>query len=79
MKDFKNIAVAIDSAELSPKEIVLLIELLGNKIDINTISGMARSEKKTPKGIRYSKRYLKINIGDALLCAKGAKDISLPF
>lgn len=79
MENFKNIVKQIDSSVLSKNEIVLLIELLGNKIDINTISGMARSEKKTPSGIRNSNKYRKIYFGDGLLCVSGVKNDNLPF
>ena len=57
----------------------LYIEFLCTKIDINTISGMARKENKAPRGIKISNRYRKINIGDALLCIKGLKDNKIPF
>ena len=79
MDNFKNIAIAIDQDKLTKKEIILLIELLSNKIDINTISGMARSKNKTPRGIRTSNKYKKIKIGDALLCVDGLNDNNLPF
>jgi len=79
MDNFKNIAIAIDQDKLTKNEIVLLIEILSNKIDINTISGMARSQKKTPRGVRTSNKYRKIKIGDALLCVDGLKDNNLPF
>lgn len=79
MKEFKNIVITIDKNDLSKNEVVCLIELLANKININTISGMARSEKKTPSGIRTSKRYRKLRIGDALLCVEGLTDTNLPI
>ena len=74
----KDIVISIDSTELSAKEIVLLIELLSNKIDINTISEMARQENKTPRGIRISNKHRKLNIGKQLLCVKGVTDNNLP-
>ena len=69
----------VNKPQTEKKEIVLLIELLSNKIDINTISGMARSKNKTPRGIRTSNKYKKIKIGDALLCVDGLNDNKLPF
>lgn len=75
----KDILIAMDSAELTATEIVLLIEFLSNKIDINTISEMARIENKTPRGIRISNQYRKLNIGKQLLCVKGVTDSNLPF
>lgn len=79
MENFKKILKIIDSGELTLKEIVLIIEMLGNKIDINSISGMARSENKTPSGIRNSNKYRKIKFGCALLCVSGLDDSKLPF
>ena len=79
MDNFKNIAIAIGQDKLTKNEIVLLIEILSNKIDINTISGMARSKNKTPRGVRISNKYRKIKIGDALLCVDGLNDNNLPF
>ena len=79
MKNYKKLALAIHSSELTSEEVVLLIELLSNKIVINTISGMARLENKTPKGIRESNKYRKVRIGSALLCVKGVDDTKLPF
>jgi hypothetical protein len=75
----KDIVITIETAELTAKEIVLLIELLSNKIDINTISEMARQENKTPRGIRISNQYRKLSIGKQLLCVKGVTDSNLPF
>ncbi len=75
----KDVVIAIESTKLTAKEIVLLMELLGNKIDINSISGMARSKGKTPRGIRISSKYRKVKFGDALLCVNGVDDNKLPF
>lgn len=79
MKSFANIAKSIHESDLTAKEVVLLIELLCTKIDINTISGMARSEHKTHRGIKTSDNYKKIKIGDAYLCIKGVENDKLPF
>ena len=79
MKSFTNIAKAVHESNLTSKEVVLLIELLCTKIDINTISGMARSENKTPRGIKVSDNYYKLKIGDATLCVKGLRNNILPF
>lgn len=81
MKDFKNILLSVVDSELSASEVVTILEILCTKIDINSISGMARGEGKTPRGIKISNNYRKFSIGDSLLCVKGLKDISdnLPF
>lgn len=79
MENYKNTVKLIHSDTFDLNQTVCLIEFLCNKIDINTISGMARSENKTPSGIRKSNKYRKINIGDAALCIKGLNDTKLPF
>ena len=79
MENYTNIAKSIHERELTAKQIVLLIQLLSTKIDINTISGMARSENKTPRGIKTSDNYYKLKIGCANLCVKGLKNNNLPF
>jgi hypothetical protein len=79
MKNFTNILKSIHQSDLTLKEVSILIELLCTKIDINTISGMARSENKTPRGIKISNNYKKIKIGDSVLCIKGVKNNNLPF
>jgi len=79
MKTFRDIIIAIETRELTLNQKTCILEFLCTKIDINTISGMARKENKTPRGIKISNRYRKINIGDALLCIKGLKDNKIPF
>ncbi len=59
--------------------LVAILELTASKLDINTISGMADSEGKSPNGIKQSKCYRKIRIGRALLAVKGVRDTNLPF
>ena len=56
--------------------LVSILELIVNKIDIDTISGMARSEGKTPRGIKFSKKYRKVTIGNANLAVKGVRDFN---
>lgn len=79
MKNHKDILLSLHNTELTSKEYVLLLDFICTKIDINTISGMARSENKTPRGIKVSNQYQKINIGDAKLCVKGVEKNKLPF
>ena len=60
--------------------LVSILELTLSKIDIDTISGMARKEGKTPRGIRTSKCYLKMNVGKQIMVIKGVRDRNkLPF
>jgi hypothetical protein len=56
--------------------LVSILELIVSKIDIDTISGMARSEGKTPRGVKVSKKYRKVNIGSAKLAVKGVKNLN---
>ena len=58
--------------------LVSILELITKKINIDTISGMAASEGKTPRGIKMSKRYTKTQIGRAKLAVKGLEDNNLP-
>jgi len=79
MNKLANILVAIDNNELTVSELSSILEIICTKIDINTISGMARSEGKTPRGIRISNQYKKIEIGCQLMAINGVKEDSLPF
>lgn len=81
MENFNNMLISLQNSDLEANQVLVLIETLCTKIDINSISGMARSENKTPRGIRISSNYRKFNIGDAALCVKGLKDLdsNLPF
>lgn len=79
MDKFSNILKTIDQDELSVSELVSILEMISTKIDINTISQMARNERKTPKGIRESNNYRKLKIGKQLMAVKGLKESNLPF
>ena len=59
--------------------LVTILELCRDSINIDTVSGMARKENKTPTGIRKSNKYKKIKIGDALLVVKGLDEDGFPF
>ena len=58
--------------------LVSILELITKKINIDTVSGMAASESKTPRGIRISNQYKKVQIGRAKLVVKGLQE-NLPF
>jgi len=79
MNKLANILITIDKDELTVSELSSILEMVCTKIDINTISGMARSEGKTPRGIRISNQYKKTKIGCQLMAINGAKEDSLPF
>ncbi len=59
--------------------LVSILELVTASIDIETISGMAAKENKTPRGIKTSNRYKKIEIGRAKLAIKGVECDNMPF
>lgn len=69
----------INNDKFTISELTSILVLIVSKININTISGMARSEGKTPRGIKISSQYRKESIGDQLMCVKGLKDCNLPF
>jgi len=60
-------------------KLVAILELSAYKLNIKTISEMARQEGKSPNGIRKSKAYLKINVGGQLMAVKGVRDNNIPF
>jgi hypothetical protein len=60
-------------------QLVTILELAAHNSGIKTVSEMARSENKSPNGIRSSKAYRKIEIGGQLMCIKGLRDTDLPF
>lgn len=74
-----EVIFAIEYNEFSIQELVSILILTVSKLNINTYSGMAESEIKTPDGIRKSARYGKINIGKAKLVVKGFSNTNLPF
>ena len=65
-----DILKAIDSNVYSTNDLVLILIVLVSKLNINSFSGMAKSEGKTPDGIRKSNRYRKIEIGDKIFVCK---------
>ena len=78
MEKLAKVLTIIDSNELTKSEILSIIELACTKIDIKTISKMARSESKTPRGIKISNQYRKVNIGGQIMAVKGLRELDLP-
>jgi len=66
----KDIYLSIINNELNHFELVTILQLITNKLKINTISEMDRLENKSPQGIRISNKYEKINIGKQLMAIK---------
>jgi hypothetical protein len=75
--DLKQMVLSLDKLDLSQR--VSLLILLTHDIEINTISEMARLENKTPRGIKISNQYKKINIGKQIFAIKGISEDNLPF
>lgn len=66
--------------EIKNKDTLLsLLVLISQNLEIDTISEMARKENKTPRGIRMSNQYQKINIGKQVFAIKGLENNGLPF
>jgi hypothetical protein len=51
MNKYKETVLLIDSDEFNKTQLVSILELLVFKLEIDTISGMAKSENKSPRGI----------------------------
>lgn len=79
MEKLAKTLVFIENDGFSDSELLSLFEFISTKIDIDTISGMARKENKTPRGIKTSNQYRKIKIGCQTMAIKGIKHTILPF
>jgi len=66
----KDIKLAVINSEISQGDMVIILLLLANKLQVYTISEMARKENKTPQGIRKSNKYDKFVIGGQLMCKR---------
>lgn len=74
---FKEILTNLDKLTLNERVSILI--LLTSDIEVNTISEMARRENKTPRGIRISNQYKKIQIGKQTFAIKGMAEDNFPF
>ena len=74
---FKDVILAID--KLNQKYLVIILELIIKKLDIYTLSEMARFEGKSRNGILNSSRYKKIEVGNIKLAIKGINEDKLPI
>ena len=79
MNNFKETLLLIDRSGFESNELVSILELVVSKLHIDTISGMARSEGKTPRGIKISDRYKKTTIGCQTMVVAGVRDDGFPF
>tara|TARA_R110002051_G_scaffold256249_1_gene315359 strand:+ start:562 stop:789 length:228 start_codon:yes stop_codon:yes gene_type:complete len=60
-------------------KLVAILELTVYKLEIDTISEMARKEGKSPNGINKSNCYRKLKVGKQKFAIKGIRDTNLPF
>ena len=74
-----QILLSIENDNHSLSDLVAILELAAHKLEINTISEMARLENKSPNGIKQSKNYRKLMIGKQLMCIKGLRHNDMPF
>jgi len=85
MDRFKETLINIDSDKFTLLEMVSILTLIVSKININSISGMARNNKEvgkgatTPRGVLISSNYKKLMIGESKLCVEGIKEDDFPF
>ena len=79
MTDFKETVLFIENGELSSEQLLSILILTKSKLDMDTVSEMARKEGKTPAGIRFSKKYKKVSIGKQMFAVKGVDDDGMPF
>lgn len=75
----KEITLSLINQDFDIGQLVTILELTADKLDILTISRMARKEGKSPNGINVSSCYRKINIGGQKMAIKGLRDNNLPF
>ena len=79
MEVFKNQVFSIVNDHLTYNQMVTILELIVDKIDIDTVSQIARKENKSRNGILISNNYKKINIGKQKFAIIGIKEDNLPF
>lgn len=79
METFKNQVLNISEGKLNAEQLVSILILCIGELNIDTVSEMARKESKTPRGIKTSNRYKKIQIGKQTFAIKGLEQNNLPF
>lgn len=78
-RDYEKILDKIKKEE-NKEKLVAILELTAHKLQINTISEIARINGITPNGVKSSKRYRKLFIGKQLMAIPNLKDNNkLPF
>jgi len=79
MNKLANTLLSIENGEFTESELVSILVLIVSEINIDTVSGMSRTENKTPRGIRISNQYLKVKVGSQTMVVKGIRENNLPF
>lgn len=80
MKEYAEILKFIaESKSLDYEKLLSILIVAADRLDIDTVSGMAEKENKTPAGIRLSNNYRKIKIGRSTLVVNGLCETNLPF
>ena len=79
MDKYNELLLYIQNENIEVSHLVTILELVTSKLEIDTISGMARNEGKSPNGIAKSSRYRKIKIGCQTMAVKGLRNVDLPF
>ena len=65
---YSDVVLAVTEDKFDRNQKVIILLLLANELNIQTISEMARLKNKTPSGVRGSGRFRKIEIGTQLMC-----------
>lgn len=79
MESYSKQLLSIQNKEYSKQQILSILLVCADALDIDTPSEMARRLNKTPKGLKDSNNYKKINIGKQLFVVNGLKEDNLPF
>ena len=66
MNKYKETLINIAEEDFTFNQLVCLLDMLVDRLDIDTPSEMARKLNKTPSGLKRSKSYLKTKIGKQL-------------
>ena len=76
--NYKNTILYIDNLK-DVNKLVQLFELIESKLNIDTISNIAKKEGKSFNGIKNSNQYYKTKVGSQKLAVIGINNFNLPF
>lgn len=80
MENIKNQLLIEVDKENDKEKLVQILELTAYKLEINTISEIARINKISPNGVKSSKRFRKLFIGKQLMAIPNLRDNNkMPF